>query len=60
MTLSKEVAKKPDPFYARRRFYNIDVTHDIKQKRLIPVKNEPQIYNFLKAKELKRRHLEPI
>lgn len=34
-TLSKEVAKKSRSFYAWRRVYYIDVTHIIKQKRLI-------------------------
>jgi len=52
ITLSKEVAKKTRSFYAWRRVYYIDVTHDTKRKRFIPLKNEPQIYNFLKANEL--------
>jgi hypothetical protein len=52
ITLSKEVAKKPDPSMPGGASTILMSLMIQNEKRFIPTKNEPQIYNILGANSL--------
>jgi hypothetical protein len=52
ITLSKEVAKKPDPSMPGGASTILMSLMIQNEKRFIPTKNEPQIYNILEAIDL--------